>query len=87
MSLRAEWDGVSTGDQNGSMEEAPILDFEPIALDRILVPLDSVARPVRDEQVTILKPERLGEDGMGPVLHSSQCAVSVTRIKCAATSG
>jgi hypothetical protein len=29
-------------------EEARHSDVEPIALDRILVPLDAVARPIRD---------------------------------------
>jgi hypothetical protein len=48
---------------NGSMEMLRPSDLEPIALDRILVPLNSVAWPVGDQQVAIFKPERLGEDG------------------------
>jgi K+ potassium transporter len=43
-------------------------EIEAIALDRVLVPLNSGAWPVGDQQVAIFKPERLGEDGIGPVL-------------------
>jgi hypothetical protein len=43
-------------------------DVVPIALDRVLVPLDAVPRPVRDEEVTVLRPERLGENWIGPIL-------------------
>ena len=46
----------------------PLSTLQQIALDRVLIPLDAVARPVRDEEVTILQLERFGENWIGPIL-------------------
>ena len=53
---------------NGPMNTLRPSAIEQIAPDRVLVPLDAIARPIRDQKVTALQPKRLGENWIGPIL-------------------